>query len=108
MVAVLQGVPHGPIGAHPVGVAPTLAESFQVAGIDEFAHDPLGGAFGDTHPLGHVPESKARVPGDAHQRVGVVRQERSLGHTKSLLMRPGFARHAARSIVELRTAIQEV
>ena len=56
------------------------SEVGQVAAVDQIAHNALSRTFGDTDPLGHVAQPDARIPRDAQQGMGVVGEERPLGH----------------------------
>lgn len=57
-------------------VSATHSAAFEEPGVNELGHDPLGGSFGDPHPLGDVTEANAGVACDAEQDLRVVRDER--------------------------------
>ena len=96
VVSALDRVPQRPVAADPVGVAAAFAQPVQVTGLDEIAHDALRCPLGDTHPLGDIAQPQSGIAGDAHQGVGVVGQERPLGHGRNSTYgnRPGRHRHA--------------
>src|SRR4051794_38822115 len=58
-----------------VVVAPAPALACDVAGLDELAHDAVGGALRDAHLLADVAQADARVARDAEQHLGVTGKE---------------------------------
>ena len=80
VMTALDRVPQRLICADAIEVAPAFALPVEIAGIDEVAHDPLRGTFGDAHPFSDIPESKPWVAGDADQGVCVVGEKRPLRH----------------------------
>lgn len=45
-------------------------------GGNEIVHDPVGGTFGDAHPLGDRGKPAVRILGDTDEYMGMVRQKR--------------------------------
>ena len=70
-----ERMPQRQLAVDHVVVAPAVAFAVDDAGVLEFADDPLHGALGDAHPLGHLADADVRFLGQAQEHVAVVAEE---------------------------------